>query len=88
VLAARQAYQVPETGVRLKPSQKLTDAYLETNLPVVRQRLYVAGVRLAWVLNESTAAASTDSIDASRAVYRYVLGGFRLEPLEVVGPVA
>jgi nuclease S1 len=39
LLAARQAYQVPETGMRLKPGQKLADAYLEANLPVVRRRL-------------------------------------------------
>jgi hypothetical protein len=51
LLVARQAYQVPETGKRLKPGQKLADAYLEANLPVVRRWLYQAGVRLAWVLN-------------------------------------
>jgi hypothetical protein len=53
LLAARQAYQVPETGKRLKPGQKLGDAYLEANLPVVRRRLCQAGVRVAWVLNEA-----------------------------------
>jgi len=53
LLAARQAYQVPETGKRLKPGQKLTDAYVEANLPVARQRLYRSGVRLAVVLNEA-----------------------------------
>ena len=53
--AARQAYQVPETGQRLKPGQKLGDSYVEANLPVVRQRLYRSGVRLAKVLNESFA---------------------------------
>ena len=52
LLAARHAYQVPETGGRLKPGQKLGDAYMEANLPVVRQRLYRASVRLALVLNE------------------------------------
>ena len=51
LLAARQAYQVPETGKRLKSGQKLGDAYLKANLPVVRQRLYQASVRLAMVLN-------------------------------------
>ena len=40
LLAAREAYQVPETGKRLKPGQKLGDAYLEANMPVVRRRLY------------------------------------------------
>ena len=53
ILAARQAYQVPETGVRMKSGQKLGDAYLQANLPVVRRRLYQAGVRLAMVLNEA-----------------------------------
>ena len=52
LLAARQAYQLPETGQRLKPGQKLGDAYLQANLPVVRRRLYQGGVRLAMVLNE------------------------------------
>jgi hypothetical protein len=53
LLAARAAYNVPETGQRLKPGQKLGDRYFETNLPVVRKRLYRAGVRLAMVLNEA-----------------------------------
>jgi hypothetical protein len=53
LLAARHAYEVPETGKRLKPGQMLGDAYLEANLPVVRSRLFEAGVRLAWVLNEA-----------------------------------
>jgi hypothetical protein len=53
LLAARQAYQVPETGKRLKPGQKLSDAYLEANLPVVRRRLYQGGVRLTMVLNQA-----------------------------------
>jgi hypothetical protein len=29
------------------------DAYQEANLPVVRRRLYLGGVRLAMVLNEA-----------------------------------
>jgi hypothetical protein len=53
LLAARQAYQVPETGKRLKSGQKLGDAYTKANLPVVRRRLYQGGVRLAMVLNEA-----------------------------------
>jgi S1/P1 Nuclease len=53
LLAARQAYRVPETGKRLKPGQKLGDAFVEANLPVVRQRLYRSGVRLAKVLKKS-----------------------------------
>jgi nuclease S1 len=52
LVAARHAYQVPETGKRLKPGQKLSDAYLEANLPVVRRRLHQSGIRLAMVLNE------------------------------------
>ena len=53
LLAARAAYQVPETGMRIKSGQKLADAYQEANLPVVRRRLFQAGVRLALVLNEA-----------------------------------
>jgi hypothetical protein len=53
ILAARQAYQVPETGMRLKSGQKLGDAYLQANLPTVRRRLYQGSVRLALVLNEA-----------------------------------
>jgi hypothetical protein len=53
LLAARQAYQVPETGLRLKSGQKLGDSYLQANLPQVRRRLYQGGVRLAMVLNEA-----------------------------------
>jgi hypothetical protein len=56
LLAAWQAYQVPETGKRLKPVQKLRDAYLEANLPVVRRRLYQGGVRLAMVVNAAFSA--------------------------------
>jgi hypothetical protein len=55
LMAARQAYQVPETGLRLKPGQKLADAYNEANLPIVRRQLYQGGVRLAWLLNEAFA---------------------------------
>jgi hypothetical protein len=53
ILASRQAYVVPETGKRLKSGQKLTDAYFDANLPVLRQRLYRASVRLAMVLNQT-----------------------------------
>jgi hypothetical protein len=53
LLAARQAYQVPESGMRLKPGQELGDAYLNANLPILRQRLYRAGIRLGMVLNET-----------------------------------
>jgi nuclease S1 len=40
LLAARQAYQMPETGNRLKSGQKLGAAYLDANLPFLRRRLY------------------------------------------------
>jgi nuclease S1 len=53
ILASRQAYVVPETGKRLKSGQKLADAYFDANLPVLRQRLYRASVRLAMVLNQT-----------------------------------
>jgi hypothetical protein len=53
LLAARAPYDVPETGQRLKPGQKLGDAYVNANMPVVRQRLYRAGARLVTVLNEA-----------------------------------
>jgi hypothetical protein len=53
LLAARLAYQVPETGKRMKSGQKLADAYLKANLPRIRSRLYLGGVRLAWVLNDA-----------------------------------
>lgn len=53
LLAGRQAYQVPETGQRLKPGQKLGDAYLQANLPMARRLLYLASERLAIVLNEA-----------------------------------
>ena len=36
----------------MKPGTKLGDAYQEKALPVARQRLYQASVRLAMVLNE------------------------------------
>jgi hypothetical protein len=52
LLAARQAYLVPETGKPLKPGEKLGDAYQAASLPVIRQRLVQASVRLARVLNE------------------------------------
>ncbi len=53
LLAARAAYTVPESGKRLKPGQKLGDAYVAANLPVARRRLYQASIRLAMLLNEA-----------------------------------
>jgi hypothetical protein len=51
LLAAREAYQDPQAGNRIKSSTKLGDAYQAKNLPVARKRLAQAGFRLAWVLN-------------------------------------
>ena len=50
-MAARQAYQDPAKGRRIKPGAKLGDAYQEAGLPVAKRRLYQAGVRLAMLLN-------------------------------------
>jgi nuclease S1 len=52
LLAARQAYQDPTTGQRMKPGANLGDDYQAANLPVAKRRLYQAGARLAWVLDE------------------------------------
>jgi nuclease S1 len=59
LLAARKAYQVPETGKRLKSGQKLSDTYLDANLPVLRRRLHQASVRLAMVVNQAFAEHDT-----------------------------
>ena len=53
LLASREAYVDPATGQRMKPGAKLGDAYQAKSLPVAKQRLYRAGARLAWVLNEA-----------------------------------
>jgi S1/P1 Nuclease len=59
-LAVLPSAQRPEpTGKRIKPGAKLGDAYVEANEPVVRRRLYQAGVRLAMVLNEAFAETET-----------------------------
>ena len=53
LLAARGAYQDPATGRRMKkPGAKLADDYQVKSLPVARGRLYRAGVRLAWVIDD------------------------------------
>jgi hypothetical protein len=53
LLAARDAYVDPRTGLRLRPGAKLDDVYQAKSLSVARRRLYQAGARLAWVLNEA-----------------------------------
>jgi hypothetical protein len=52
LLAAKEAYKDPATGLKIKAGTKLGEPYQAANLPVARQRLYQAGVRLAMVLNE------------------------------------
>ena len=56
LLAAREAYQDPKTGNRIKSGTKLGDEYQAKNLLVVRQRLAKAGARLAKVSNEALSA--------------------------------
>jgi nuclease S1 len=53
LLAAREAYQDPATGQRIKPGAKLADSYQVREPPVVNRRLDQPGVRLAMVLNEA-----------------------------------
>jgi hypothetical protein len=48
-MAAREAYQDPKTGQRIK----LGDEYQARGLPVAKRRLYHSGMRLALVLNEA-----------------------------------
>ena len=55
LLAAREAYLDPVTGLRIKSGAKLGQEYYERSLPVARQRLYKAGERLASVLNQAFA---------------------------------
>jgi hypothetical protein len=50
--AAREAYQDPKTGQRIKPGAQLGDEYQARGLPVAKRRLYHPGVRLASVWNE------------------------------------
>ena len=68
LLAARAAYQVPETGKRLKPGQKLSDAYYNANLPLVQERLYQASIRLAMLLNEAFSRLARQAENTFRQV--------------------
>jgi hypothetical protein len=52
LLAAREAYVDPVTGNRIKPGTKLGLDYHNKNLPVVKDRMNRAAMRLARVLNE------------------------------------
>jgi S1/P1 Nuclease len=53
LLAAREAYVDPRTGQRIKPGTKLGLDYDSKNIPVVKEPMYLAGIRLAKVLNEA-----------------------------------
>ena len=53
LLAAREAYVDPQTGQRIKSGAKLGLDYHNKNIPVVKERMYRAGIRLAMVLNEA-----------------------------------
>ena len=55
LLAAREAYQDPRTGKRIQSTTKLRQGYYDANLPVVRQTLVQAELRLAMVRNEAFA---------------------------------
>jgi hypothetical protein len=66
LLAARQAYQDPATGKRIKPGAKLGNAYQAANPPVARRRLYQAGARLAGVLNDVLRAEVTTHRDGGQ----------------------
>ena len=57
LLAAREADHDPATSQRMKPGAKLGEDYQAQDLAVVKRRLYQAGARLAWVLNEALGAA-------------------------------
>ena len=52
LLAAREAYVDPLTGQRIKSGAKLGLEYHNKNIPVVKERMHLAAVRLAKVLNE------------------------------------
>ncbi len=56
LLAAREAYVEPVTGQRIKSGAKVGLDYRNKNIPVVKERMYLAGVRLAKRLNEAFAS--------------------------------
>ena len=53
VRAADCVASIERWGKRDPFGQKLADAYLDANLPLLRQRLYQGSVRLAMVLNQT-----------------------------------
>ncbi len=55
LLAAREAYVNPLTGIRIKSGAKLGLDYHNKNIPVAKERMYQAGIRLAKVLDEAFA---------------------------------
>jgi hypothetical protein len=42
----------PRDGHADQAGSRLADAYVEASMPVVRERLYRAGIRLAMLLND------------------------------------
>jgi hypothetical protein len=48
----RRAYRDPRTGLTLRSGDRLSREYERENLPHAVERLAMAGVRLAWLLNE------------------------------------
>ena len=52
LLAAREAYADPATGKRIKSGAKSGPDYHDKNIPVVKERMYLAAIPLAAVLNE------------------------------------
>ncbi len=52
LLAAREAYVDPKTNERIKSGDKLRLDYHNKSIPVVKERMYLAGIRLARVLSE------------------------------------
>ena len=55
--AARFAYTMPESGQPLRKGAKLGVRYAEVNLPIAKERVARAGVRLAFLLNSTLAPA-------------------------------
>jgi hypothetical protein len=53
LLAARQAYQDPATGLRIEPGARLGEAYYDANPPLAKRQMLRAGARLAWVLTDT-----------------------------------
>ena len=68
--AAREAYVDPLTGQRIKSGAKLGLDYHNKNIPVVKERMYRAGIRLAKVLNDCFELTPKRSIHEERPGWR------------------